>query len=244
MRGNWGEEMVRAVSQLYKHLGLPGAGLIFMLEGIGVPIPVEIPLGIVGLRMVRGESTYWEIVLLMWLSTVLGNTIGYVLGYYGGRPLALKLVSLFRITPDLWHKAESWFKQHGLKVVLATRWINWGFAQNMWLCGITQVPFGRFFVVMVVNDFLWAMAWTWVARTAVIYLRRAGAVFAFLHTSTQRVALITIGVVLLVMGIWFLLRRKNGSAGGPGGPNGPNPLPAEEVPTEEGSATTLRDPSR
>lgn len=232
--------MVRAVSHLYKLLGLPGAGLIFALEGIGVPIPVEIPLGIVGLRMVRGESTYWEIVLLMWLSTVVGNSIGYVLGYYGGRPFALKLISWFRIPPELWLRAENWFKRHGLKVVVATRWINWGFAQNMWLCGITQVPFGRFFAVMVFNDFLWAMGWTWVSRTAVVYLRRAGAVFDFLHTSTQRVALLAIGVVLLVLGVWFLIRRRNGPGSGPGGAGQTRPTSA---PPEKASVTVMNDPS-
>lgn len=195
--------MLRAAAQLYKLFGLPGAGLIFLLEGIGVPIPVEIPLGIVGLRMVRGESTHWEIVILMWLTTVLGNTAGYVLGYYGGRPMALKLISWFRISPEVWERIETWFRRHGLKVVVATRWINWGFAQNMWLCGITRVQFGRFFLVMVVNDFLWAVAWTWVAHVAMFHIRRSG---NFLHQSTLRVGVAALVVVAFLLGMWLLVR--------------------------------------
>ncbi len=203
--------MLRAAAHLYKIFGLPGAGLIFFLEGIGVPIPVELPLGVVGLRMARGESTHWEIVLLMWFTTVAGNTAGYFLGYYGGRPLALKLLSWFRIKQEVWDRIETWFRRHGLKVVVATRWINWGFAQNMWLSGITRVPFGRFFLVMVVNDFLWAVAWTWVAHTAVFYVRRSG---QFLHHSTLRVGLAALAVVSAGVGIWYLVRwiRKRRAA--------------------------------
>lgn len=194
--------MLRATAHLYKIFGLPGAGLIFFLEGIGVPIPVELPLGIVGMRMARGESTYWAIVLLMWLTTVVGNTTGYFMGYFGGRPLALKLLSWFRIKQETWERIETWFRQHGLKVVVATRWVNWGFAQNMWLCGITRVPFGRFMLVMVVNDLLWAMAWTWVTFKAVVYMRRSG---QFLHHSTMRVGLAALVVVMFGLAMWWLV---------------------------------------
>ncbi len=200
--------MVRAVFLLYQNFGLPGAGLILMLEGIGFPIPVEIPLSIVGLRMAQGLNSYRGMVLLMWSATVLGNTIGYIIGYYGGRPLSLKLLSWFRVKPEIWHRMESWFRKHGLKVVVVTRWINWGFAQNMWLCGITRVPFGRFFVVMAFNDLLWALGWTWVARAAMTYFHR-GTRLMFLHKSSVRVGVTALIVILLGFGIYWFIRWVN-----------------------------------
>lgn len=199
-----GDVMVRAANYILHQFGLPGAGLIFLLEGLGAPIPVEIPLWIIGDRMAKGHATYLEMVLLMWLSTVVGNTIGYLLGYYGGRPAALKLLQWFRVKPETWDRLEGWFQRHGLKIVLATRWTNWGFAQNMWLCGITRVPFGRFFVVMVLNDLLWAMGWTWLARVAMTYFRRHG--LKLLHASAVKVGLGAAGVVLVGLGIWALWR--------------------------------------
>lgn len=197
--------MVRAAFRLYRNFGLPGAGLILALEGIGVPIPVEIPLGIIGLRMAQGYNTYWQMVWLMCLASMFGNTIGYVIGYYGGRPLALKLIGWFRINPDHWYKVENWFRVHGLKLVVATRWINWGFAQNMWLCGITRVPFWKFFAVMAINDFLWAMGWTWVALKAMAFVHRSHRL-EFLHHSTIRVGLAVLALVVVGVGTWFLIR--------------------------------------
>lgn len=170
--------------------GILSAGLIFFLEGFGAPLPVEVPLLVIGGAQVKGFYTYWQMVLLMWLSTVAGNTVGYVIGYYGGRPLIVRVAGWFHVKPEILAKIEDWFNRYGLWMTLGTRWINWGFAQNMWLCGITRVPFRRFFFVMTVNDFLWAMAWTWAAaalyrqldrlHVLVHYPARVGAVLALL----------------------------------------------------------------
>lgn len=196
--------MVRVARHILETLGLPGAGLIFLLEGLGAPIPVEVPLWIVGVRMTSGHVSYWQMVLLMWFTTVVGNTVGYLAGYYGGRPAAMKLLQWFRVKPDAWNRMDGWFQKHGLKLVLATRWFNWGFAQNMWLCGITRVPFRRFFPVMVVNDFLWAMGWTWMAREAVrVFQRQSGRV---LHFSTMKVGMAALLLVLAGLGVWALWR--------------------------------------
>lgn len=183
-------------------LGLPGAGLIFLMEGFGAPLPIEVPLWIIGSRQLAGINSYWQMVFLMWSTTVVGNMIGYYLGYYGGRPAVLKLMSWFRIKPDFWAKVETWFQRHGLKAVAMTRWTNWGFAQCMWLCGITRVPFGRFFTVMVLNNFVWAMAWVWLARKAVNYL----------HELTGRLSagagLVLLGLLAVGLVVWLVLRRR------------------------------------
>lgn len=208
--------MIRAARFILETFGLPGAGLIFMLEGLGAPLPVEVPLWIIGARMSSNQATYWQMVMLMWLTTVVGNTVGYLLGYYGGRPAVMKLLQWFRVKPETWEKMETWFRKHGLKLVLATRWTNWGFAQNMWLCGITRVQFGRFFAVMVLNDLLWAMAWTWVAREAVAAFWRYG--MKVLHASALRIGLGALVLVAVGLGVWWMYRwvvgRRRGTSGG------------------------------
>jgi membrane protein DedA with SNARE-associated domain len=196
--------MVRAARWLMNTFGLPGAGLIFMLEGLGAPLPVEVPLWIVGSRQASGENTYWQMVLLMWVSTVIGNTVGYLAGYYGGRPLILKLIQWFRVKPEFWAKVEHWFHRHGLKLVVLTRWTNWGFAQNMWLSGISRVEFRRFFLVMTVNDFIWAMAWTLLSREAVHFFKRHS--IGFLHMSTVKIGLIALAVGAVGVGGWYVWR--------------------------------------
>lgn len=203
--------MAEAAWFVYRHLGLSGAGLIFLLEGLGAPVPVEIPLGIIGLRMAHGLNSYWQMVLLMWLSTAAGNSLGYLVGYYGGRPVVLKMLAWFHIKEETWQRVDAWFRTHGLKTVLATRWINWGFAQNMWLCGITRVPFLRFLAVMTVNDFFWAMAWSWLSRTAATYFQSHSAHFRqalghFLRESATHIGATAVCMFLLGVAFYFLFQ--------------------------------------
>jgi membrane protein DedA with SNARE-associated domain len=219
--------MLRAAQYVLDQYGLPGAGLIFLLEGVGTPLPVEVPLWIIGSKMAVGHASYWQMVLLMWLSTVAGNTLGYLVGYYGGRPAAMKLLSWFRVKNETWTKMETWFQRHGLKLVVATRWANWGFAQNMWLCGITRVPFSRFFTVMVINDFCWAMAWTWLAKAALQYFRRHSV--RFLHASTMKVGVAALVVFLLAFLTWWLFRKRTGPAADPASTRAPVTPPQSET---------------
>jgi membrane protein DedA with SNARE-associated domain len=194
---------MKQVFRLLYGFPLLGAGLIFFLEGFGTPIPVEIPLGIIGFRLARGLNTYWEMVWLMFGSSLAGNIVGYAIGYYGGRPLALKLTRKFGVNDELWEKIEAWFRRWGLLLVIGTRWINWGFAQNMMLCGITRVPFRTFLFVLVVNDFLWAMAWVWVAHAAVVQLRR----IQILHDYPTQIGWGAVIVIAISVSIWLIWKR-------------------------------------
>lgn len=205
--------IARWARHLYGASGLLGfAGLVFALEGMGAPIPVEIPLFTVGVLMTRGSFSYTGAVVLTWLATVLGNTTGYLLGYYGGRPLVLTVMRWLHIPGHHFETIESWFNRYGLALALGTRWINWGFAQNIWLLGITRFRFAAFFIVMAVNDLLWAMAWNWIALHFVRRLHLLG-------RYQKPVLLIVLGLVIVGAGTWFVWRRsrEDGEPKDPGG---------------------------
>lgn len=189
----------------FSQFGILSAGIIFFLEGFGAPLPVEVPLLIIGGAQVRGLYTYWEMVMLMWLSTIAGNTVGYVIGYYGGRPLINRLAAWFRIREQTLARIEGWFHRYGLWLTLGTRWVNWGFAQNMWLCGISRVPFKRFFAIMAVNDFFWAMAWTWAA--ALLY-RQLDKLQKLVHYPARAGGLLAALGALGLLAWWWRRRRR------------------------------------
>lgn len=188
------------------------AGLVFALEGMGVPIPVEIPLYVVGSLMTRGTFTFAQTVVVTWIATMAGNLAGYLVGYYGGRPLVLKVMGWLRVPPSVFDTVEHWFKKYGLALALGTRWINWGFAQNVWLLGITRTRFLYFFLFMAVNDLLWAIAWNWIARHFVRRLHLLG-------RYQKPVLLVVLGIAAISVGVWWLTRRRrqDDEPKGPGG---------------------------
>lgn len=192
--------------QLLHHLGanLPLAGLIFLLEGIGLPVPVEIPLGILGYRLAHDTLQLVPAILLMWLTTTVGNVIGYALGYRLGREPMLRVLRFLRIKQQSWDRLEGWFAVHGLKTIVFTRWINWGFAQTMWLSGITRIPARRFFLTTVVNNLLWAIGWTWLADILIGFFRRRG--WQVYHALINHLPWVLLGLAALIGLIWWIWR--------------------------------------
>lgn len=178
------------------------AALLYILEGLGLPLPVEIPLVIVARLVVEHTIQLRTAIVLAWITTVAGNTAGYFLGRVGGRPLLYQLAVRFHIPESSVEKAEGWFKRHGLKLVIGTRWINWGFAQNIWLTGISRVPFVRFLTLMAINDLLWAVAYNWVFVNFFELIR-----FTF-HRYEREALLILLAVGLIGVGIWVVRRKR------------------------------------
>jgi membrane protein DedA with SNARE-associated domain len=200
--------MLRLLHHLTAGANLPVAGLIFLLEGIGLPIPVEIPVGILGYRVAHGDLNLMHGVLLMWMMTNLGNLIGYALGYRLGRAPMIRMLRFVHIKPHAWDRLEGWFQVHGLKAVVFTRWINWGFAQNMWLCGITRIPFQRFLPLILINNLLWAMAWTWLSGHLIGLFRRAG--WRMLQGLIDHLPWLLLGGAAVGGLVWWVRRRMHG----------------------------------
>lgn len=191
---------------------LPLAGLIFLLEGIGLPIPVEIPLGILGYRLGRNDLHLVHAILLMWMTTNVGNMIGYWLGYWLGRGPMLRLLRLVGVKQRTWDRLEGWYTKYGLRTIVLTRWINWGFAQTMWLSGITRIPFRRFLPTVLLNNLLWAIGWTFLADVLISFFRRRG--FQMLQALIDNLPWVLLGLVALGALVWWLWRRFRPSGRG------------------------------
>ncbi len=186
-------------SALVEKWGLASLGVVYVMEGMGIPIPVEIPFVLSSAMVKAGRYPIALVVLLTWLTTVVGNVAGYTFGYLGGRPLVMRLLHLFRVSPARLEQAERWFGRYGVRLVFLTRWINWGFGQSLWLTGIARVPMRRFLPWMIVNDLLWAAAW--------VYL---GGFLAGIITRLHMADAIGIAIALVVVitGGWFYLRAR------------------------------------
>lgn len=181
------------------------AGALFLVEGLGLPLPVEIPLVITARRVLEGDLSVGAAIALAFISTVIGNVLGYLIGRLGGRPLVWEIARRFHVSEETLLKAEDWFVKHGLKLVLGTRWINWGFAQNIWLSGMSRIPFLRFFIPMAINDLLWAVVYTW------LWVRFFSLVRHAFHAYERQAlwALLVLGVAGVV---WWTLRHRRRTA--------------------------------
>ena len=93
------------------------------------------------------------------LAALAGNTVGYALGYYGGRPLVLRYGRYFFITEDRLRKTELFFARYGPVIIVGARFLDVFRQLNGIVSGLTRMPFLRFQCFNVIGAILWVGSW-------------------------------------------------------------------------------------
>lgn len=198
--------------------GLWGAAAALLLEGMGLPFPVEVAFLGIGALLRTGHVTTVQAVLVGWAAAVVGNLCGYGAAVWGGRPLLERMARAFRIRPERLQRLERWVQRNGLTVLLITRLTHWGFAPALWLAGIMRLPWLPLLAVMVIGDLIWVSVWVLLGAS-------------LLSTNPLHIAIALIALAVAAL----LLRRLFRPPAEAGAPPAEAP-PAEAPPTEAPAA--------
>lgn len=133
-----------------------------ILESAGIPVPSEIILPVLGVLVGRGAMGFWPAVALMALMQTIGSWVGYAIGYYGGRPLALRFGRYVMLDERSLSRAEVWFGRYGPSAVFFGRFLPLLRTFISWPAGFARMGAVRF----TVYTFLGAIPWT----AALIYI--------------------------------------------------------------------------
>src|SRR6202022_2322927 len=128
-----------------EHWGYLGGGGMLFLEDFGVPVPGEIMLIAAAIFAGAGQMNIAVVFLVAVLAAVIGDNIGFIVGHFGGRPLAERFGRYVFLTPERLDRTDNHFNRHGGKIVTVARFID-GLRQiNGLLAGIGGVGGGKFF---------------------------------------------------------------------------------------------------
>jgi membrane protein DedA with SNARE-associated domain len=153
--------------QLLVALSLYGLPVLFgasLINSIGIPIPNAILLIAAGSYIQLGDMNQGWVILIACIGAVLGDQVGYALGYWGGRPLVIRLSRWFGGEKRIMD-AEN----------LARRWGGFGIFISRWLLtsleawinlasGITCYPYLRFLLWDVTGEVLWVVIYIMLGR--------------------------------------------------------------------------------
>ncbi|MGA9260606.1 MAG: DedA family protein [Desulfobacterales bacterium] len=129
--------------------------IAILVEGFGVPAPGQTMLIAGAILAARGEVSIALVLLLAFLAGVLGNTVGYVLGRWGGRVLLSKVsVSETRLK-----KMERLFSRYGGGVVFFGRFFDGPRQLNGIVAGSLQMPWWKFTVFNALGASAWTALW-------------------------------------------------------------------------------------
>ncbi|HLN18912.1 MAG TPA: DedA family protein [Patescibacteria group bacterium] len=102
-------------------LGYSGVALMMAIESACIPLPSEIIMPFSGYLVYRGEFSLFGVALAGALGCVLGSVAAYIVGYYGGRPMAQKYGKYVLVTKYDLDLADRFFEKYGNWAVFFSR---------------------------------------------------------------------------------------------------------------------------
>jgi membrane protein DedA with SNARE-associated domain len=200
----WLEEWLMPLVADY---GLVAVFVTMTLESACIPIPSEVVVPYGGFLAAQGYFSLWAVVLVATVANLVGSSIAYAAGRYGGRDLVLRYGRYVFISRHHLEKADHWFERRGEITVFATRMMPGVRTFISVPAGISRMPFLRF----AVYTFLGALPW----NLALAYLGWLfGENWELLQEQFSRFNLVVwaaLGVALIVVVAAWRLRVARGA---------------------------------
>jgi len=143
-----------------RHYGLFALFVIIYLESLGAPLPGESALIAASLLAAGGSFSVGSLFLAVWAAAVLGDSTGYAIGHFGGRPLLLRYGYLIKLTPERLAGIEAQFRKRGALIVVVARFVVLLRQLNGLVAGAMGMGWPHFLAANAFGAALWAAVWT------------------------------------------------------------------------------------
>jgi len=131
--------------------------IIFIESSIFPVLPGDSLLFTAGLFIANGtlDAPLWLVCVLVTVSALLGNVVGYYIGYFAGPKLFNRPDSKF-FKQEYVEKTHAFLEKHGPKAVVLARFVPFVRTFITWIAGIGRMDPKRYFTYTVIGGILWA----------------------------------------------------------------------------------------
>ena len=133
-----------------------------MLENAGIPLPGETVLLFAGYLAFHEKMDLVPVILIAIAGATCGDSFGYLVGRYGGRPFVNKVLRKFSLVARSFDRSQSLFLKYGQWAVFSGRFIAGLRMFAGILAGVFQMPYPRFLFFNFTGATAWAIAITYV----------------------------------------------------------------------------------
>jgi len=136
--------------------GYAGAAGLMALESMIAPIPSEAVMPFVGFLVADGKWDLWLAVLFTSLGSIAGSMTSYLMGYYGGKPLILKVGKYLLLDQHHLKMTEDFFQRRsGTLTIFISRFIPVVRHLISIPAGVGKMPLGAFLLATAVGATVW-----------------------------------------------------------------------------------------
>lgn len=204
------KDIEEAVARVEPWLQRYGYGAVFALvgvEGFGIPAPGQTILEAGAAASAAADSRlriHW-VLLTAFLAASLGNTLGFLIGRAGGRPLLQRL----HIPERHLNRVESGFERYGGWLIVFARFFDGPRQLNGIAAGVLEMPWARFMAFNLAGAALWACFWGLGVYYLDLHLDQLVALLR--HINPWIAAATLVGLGALVALLWLKRSRRGGS---------------------------------
>lgn len=192
--------------------GYAGAGFLMALESMIAPVPSEAVMPFVGFLIADGKWNLWASIAATSAGSIAGSLLSYLMGYYGGKPVVLKVGKyLFLNQHDLERTERFFHERSGAWWLFVSRFIPVVRHFVSIPAGMGRMPMLPFLTATFVgatmwNVFLLALGWKLREKWTIVQ-----------KYSHQIDYVIVAGAIVFT--IWFIRKRRREMAKLPGSPD-------------------------
>ena len=199
---------LNVVAPYLEHYSYWAVLLLVTLEDFGIPVPGETILIAAAIFAGAGRLNVVLVGLVGFVAAIIGDNIGFAIGHFGGRALALRWGRYVFLTEERLTKAEYFFDHNGARIIVVARFIEGLRQANGIIAGISGMHWRRFLVFNALGAALWVGTWVSLGYLA------GNHISTIYHYITQYslYALIALAVLLLALIIRHVMRRRRRAA--------------------------------
>jgi membrane protein DedA with SNARE-associated domain len=140
--------------------------VLSFISSMGLPVGAEVAIiygGVLASGQIAHEPHHLNLIAVIAVATlaeVLGSLAGYLIGYFGGRPLVDRVGKYVLLSHRDLDRAEAWFARRGEPVVLFGRFIPLLRSFVSFAAGLGEMAIGKFMLFTVVGCAIWCAALT------------------------------------------------------------------------------------
>jgi membrane protein DedA with SNARE-associated domain len=199
---------LNALASPLQHYGLWAIFLLIMVEDFGIPVPGETILIAAAVYAGAGQLNVVTVGVVGFIAAVIGDNIGFAIGHFGGRALALRWGKYVFLTEERLDKAQAFFDRRGAIVITFARFVEGLRQANGIIAGITGMHWLRFLIFNAIGAALWVGTWVSVGYLAGNHI---GTIYHYINLYSYYV-LIALGVLILGYIVWHIRRRRRRAA--------------------------------
>ncbi len=193
-----------ALSSPLQHFGVWAIAFLIMLEDFGIPVPGETILIAGAVYAGAGRLNVVAVGVAAFIAAIVGDNIGFAIGHFGGRALALRWGKYVFLTEERLNKAEAFFDRRGAIVITFARFVEGLRQANGIIAGITGMHWLRFLIFNAIGAALWVGTWVSLGYLA------GNHITTIYHYITLYSYYVLIALAVLLVGYiaWRLWRRR------------------------------------